>query len=247
MLITGGSARDAERSRAERLGDLTKRTLDVVVASMALVLVAPLTLCLAIVIKLESPGPVLYRCRRVGCHGRTFGMLKFRKMADGARGPALTLVDDDRFTRIGRFLAATKLDEIPQLWNVLRGEMSLVGPRPESPEFVALRPETFAITLQRRPGITGLSQLAYARENEILDPGDRVADYICRVLPQKLRLDQLYVAQTSFGRDLQILLWTMAAVVLRLDVAVHRETGRLNRRRPRAAAYGVAVDVGEAA
>jgi lipopolysaccharide/colanic/teichoic acid biosynthesis glycosyltransferase len=160
-------------------------------------------------------------------------MLKFRKMRNGVSGPPLTAAQDDRFTRIGRFLANTKLDEIPQLWNVLRGGMGLVGPRPEDPTFVDLHREQFAEILDVRPGITGLSQLAFANEAEILAVEDRLNDYVERILPQKMRLDRLYVERRSLRMDLRILAWTVVAVGFRKDAAVHRETGRLTVRAPR--------------
>jgi lipopolysaccharide/colanic/teichoic acid biosynthesis glycosyltransferase len=160
-------------------------------------------------------------------------MLKFRKMREGAAGPPLTAARDDRFTRIGRVLAETKLDEIPQLWNVLRGAMSLVGPRPEDPAFVGLHSEQYMEILRVRPGITGLSQLAFVKEAEILAGEDRLNDYIGRILPQKMLLDRLYVETRSLGMDLQILAWTLATVGLRKDAAVNRATGRLTLRRPR--------------
>src|ERR671924_1277691 len=152
-LNTGFRRRAARRgiSGSHGLGDAAKRAFDVVVAALLLVLAGPLILVLAAAIKLESRGPVLFRGRRVGLHGREFRIAKFRKMYDGARGPALTASDDGRFTRMGRFLARTKLDEIPQLWNVLRGDMSLVGPRPEDPSFVEPRLEDFEPVLSVRP------------------------------------------------------------------------------------------------
>jgi lipopolysaccharide/colanic/teichoic acid biosynthesis glycosyltransferase len=160
-------------------------------------------------------------------------MLKFRKMRNGATGSALAAPDDARFTRLGPFLARTKLDEIPQLWNVLKGEMSLVGPRPEDPTFVALDRESYDEILSVRPGITGLSQLAFAREGEILDPDDRVGHYTNAILPQKIGMDRLYAARHSFSMDVKVLLWTLYAVATRREVAVHRETGRLTKRAPR--------------
>src|SRR6186997_2493760 len=117
-------------SGAGRLGSLAVNALDFVLSLAVLLFLLPFLACLALAIKLESPGPVFYRCRRVGYRGAELDMLKFRKMRLGVDGPALTRTDDDRFTRLGRFLAHSKLDEVPQLWNVLRGEMSLVGPRP---------------------------------------------------------------------------------------------------------------------
>jgi lipopolysaccharide/colanic/teichoic acid biosynthesis glycosyltransferase len=220
-------------ARTRRGGDAFKRCSDATVALVLLALAAPLILVLAVAIRLDSRGPAFFRCRRVGLGGREFSMLKFRKMYDGARGTALTAADDARFTRLGRFLARTKLDEMPQLWNVLRGDMSLVGPRPEDPRFVWLRRPEFELILGVRPGITGLSQLAFARESEILDGQDRTGDYLRRILPQKLHLDRLYAERRSFALDARILAWTAAAVILRRDVAVHRTTGSLNtRRRP---------------
>jgi lipopolysaccharide/colanic/teichoic acid biosynthesis glycosyltransferase len=210
-----------------------KRLLDITVAALALVVLSPLIALLALAVKLDSRGPVFFRCSRVGQGGRDLAMLKFRKMRDGVSGPPLTAAQDDRFTRIGRFLANTKLDEIPQLWNVLRGGMGLVGPRPEDPTFVDLHREQLAEILDVRPGITGLSQLAFANEAEILVVEDRLNDYVERILPQKMRLDRLYVERRSLRMDLQILAWTVVAVAFRKDAAVHRETGRLTVRAPR--------------
>lgn len=211
-----------------------KRTTDIVVSASLLLLLSPVIAVLAIAIKLDSRGPVFYRCRRVGRYGSELQMLKFRKMHDGAGGPALASAQDDRFTRLGSFLARTKLDEVPQLWNVLRGHMSLVGPRPEDPGFIALHRADYEWILSVRPGITGYCQLAFARESEILDSNDREKHYVERILPQKVRLDCLYASRQSFVLDLRILWWTAMAVLLSRQVAVHRETGDLGRRAPRA-------------
>jgi lipopolysaccharide/colanic/teichoic acid biosynthesis glycosyltransferase len=214
-------------------GAVVKRAFDVGVAALLLALAAPLIVVLAVAVKLDSKGPAFFRCRRVGFGGREFAMVKFRKMYDGARGPALTAAHDSRFTRIGRFLARTKLDEVPQLWNVLRGDMSLVGPRPEDPSLVRLRREEFQPILRVRPGVTGLTQLAFARESELFDAEDRTDQYLSQILPEKLKIDRLYVERRSFLLDLRILVWTAAAVILRREVAVDPETGRLSgRRRP---------------
>jgi len=223
-----------------------KRGLDVFVATVLLVLLAPIILIVVATIRIESSGHGFYRCRRVGRAGREFGMLKFRKMHDRAEGPALASWEDDRLTRLGPFLARTKLDELPQLWNVLRGQMSLVGPRPEDAGFVELHPAEYAVIHSVSPGITGLSQLAFARESGILDPEDRVGHYVSQILPQKVEIDRLYASQRSFGMDLRILGWTALAVLLGREVAVHRQTGDLNRRMPRAEAAPVAVDRAQA-
>src|SRR5947207_15082250 len=191
-LLTRELPRDSDSDRAKRL-------VDVVVAGTLLALLAPVILVVAAWIRVQTPGPAFFRCRRTGFGGGEFGMLKFPKMHDGAAGSALTAPADDRFTSVGRLLARSKLDELPQLWNVLTGEMSLVGPRPEDPSFVALEPTAYERILRVRPGITGLSQLAFARESEILDPVDRDGDYVRRVLPQKVLLDQFYAAQRSLG------------------------------------------------
>jgi lipopolysaccharide/colanic/teichoic acid biosynthesis glycosyltransferase len=210
-----------------------KRGLDLVVASVLLLVLLPLIVVVAAAIRLDSRGPAFFRCRRVGYRGREFGMLKFRKMVHDAGGGALTAPEDDRFTRLGRVLAKTKLDEIPQLWNVLKGDMSLVGPRPEDAGFVELCADEYRHILTVRPGITGLSQLAFARESEILDPDDRHGHYVSKLLPAKARIDCLYVSRRTLVMDLKVLFWTAAAVLLRLEVAVNRQSGRLTRRRPR--------------
>jgi lipopolysaccharide/colanic/teichoic acid biosynthesis glycosyltransferase len=218
--------------RRERVG--AQRVLDVLISATALLLLAPVLGLVALAIKLDSRGPVFYGCRRVGLFGREFAMLKFRKMRTGVKGSPLTALDDERFTRMGTLLAKTKLDEIPQLWNVLTGTMSLVGPRPEDPAFVALRRAEYEPILVVKPGVTGLSQIAFAREMEVLDPADRVGDYVRRLMPQKMSLDELYVRRRSVSMYVLVLWWTLVAVVLRRNVAVNRENGHLNlRHRPR--------------
>ena len=208
-----------------------KRLFDMAVAAIMLILLSPVLAIIAVAVRLESSGPVFYRCRRAGLRGSAFDMLKFRKMAVDASGPPLTITDDDRFTRVGRFLAASKLDELPQLWNVIKGEMSLVGPRPEDFVFVAREPRAYDMILQVRPGITGLSQLAFSREGELLRRQDSLKYYLERLFPAKIHLDQLYIARTSMSMDAKILLWTLAATLMHRDVSVDRETARLAIRR----------------
>ena len=210
-----------------------KRMLDIVVSAFVLLLFLPILIASAVAIKLESPGPVFYRARRVGRDGSDLWLLKFRKMTDGVNGLALTGAQDARFTRIGRFLARSKLDELPQLWNVLVGGMSLVGPRPEDRQFVDLHAAAFERILSVRPGVTGLCQLAFAKESDILDPNDRVGHYLERILPQKVALDLLYVEQGTFASDVKLLVWTVLPVILRRNVAVNRVNGGLTlRKRP---------------
>ena len=192
---------------------LISRAADVLIASTLLVLLLPLWLVLAVAIFVEEPGPIFYRARRIGLHGREFKMYKFRKMRRGAAGPRLTVAGDSRFTRIGRLLAITKLDELPQLINVMRGEMGLVGPRPEDPQFVAEFRDEFKEILRVRPGITGLSQIQYRNESALLVGEDFDELYRNELLPRKLDLDRYYAQRRSLGLDVRILTWTAIAVI----------------------------------
>ena len=207
--------------------------LDVVIATLVLIVISPVFLLVAAIVAVESNGKVFYRARRMGYRGRSLAVLKFTKMVPDNDGLPVTIDGDDRFTRIGRILAKTKLDELPQLINVVRGEMALVGPRPEDPQFIALHAESYDEILSVRPGITGVSQLAYASETSILRQQDPVADYVERVLPQKVRLDTRYAEHKSLVLDAKVLFWTVAAVVLRRDVAVDRGTLGLTLRESR--------------
>jgi lipopolysaccharide/colanic/teichoic acid biosynthesis glycosyltransferase len=208
-----------------------KRAFDIVVAAVALTVLMPFLLLIALVIVLDSPGPVFYRATRAGYRGRSLQMLKFRKMRADAEGVGLTVAGDARLTRFGAWLARTKLDELPQLWHVLWGEMSLVGPRPECPSFVSRFPRDYDRILRVRPGITGYTQLAFAREAAILDPRDPAGHYSNGLLPQKVALDELYASRLSLRRDLRILGATIVTLVLGWPVAVNRTTGALTRRR----------------
>ncbi len=210
-----------------------KRAFDIAFALGALTIAAPVFALIAIAIKLESRGPVFYRTRRIGYHGAPLMMLKFRKMRRDAAGLPLTARDDARFTRVGSFLTAARLDELPQFWDVLRGRMSIVGPRPEDPRFVALHPEDYQEILTVRPGMLGLSQLAYEAEKHILSDQDPVEDYVERIMPQKLILDRLYARRTSAQLDFSVLRWATVALFLRRPVAVNRRTGAMNIRRRR--------------
>jgi lipopolysaccharide/colanic/teichoic acid biosynthesis glycosyltransferase len=242
---TLGHLRRVLRTQADAGGHVrfrmgVKRAVDILVATVLLMAVLPVAIAVAVAIKLDSPGPVFYRARRVGHRGRPMAMLKFRKMRHDASGPALTADDDGRFTRVGAWLAKSKLDELPQLWNVLRGDMSLIGPRPEDPHFVALHPREFLDVLRVRPGMTGLSQIAFAEESRILDDDDPTGHYLARILPQKLKLDRLYATDYRLRTDLSILTWTLVAVLMRRQVAVHRGTGKMNLRRRRREQHVVA-------
>jgi lipopolysaccharide/colanic/teichoic acid biosynthesis glycosyltransferase len=212
-----------------------KRAVDIVGAGVALLILAPLFAVIALLIVIDSPGPVFFRCERVGYRGRRLQMLKFRKMHCDAAGGLLTVANDERLTRVGAWLVRAKLDELPQLWHVLRGDMSLVGPRPESPGYVMrFDAEYTGHILRVRPGMTGFTQLAFACEGRILDPHDPGGHYLRALLPQKVMLDRLYAARPSLRRDLAILVATLATIALRIPIAVDRTTGALSLRLRRA-------------
>jgi exopolysaccharide biosynthesis polyprenyl glycosylphosphotransferase len=228
----------SEGFKTSHVVEFLKRTLDVVCASLLFLILSPVMLIVAALVRLTSPGPALYHQKRVGRHGHVFYVHKFRSMrtdAESKTGAVWAQANDSRVTPIGRFLRRARLDEIPQLWNVLKGEMSLVGPRPEDPAFVELRSDAYSTILEVRPGITGLSQLAFASETEVLDADDRMGHYLDRILPQKIGMDSLYAKQRTLGMDLKVLWWTARAVVGGSDVAVNRESGRLTPRAPRTA------------
>lgn len=194
-----------------------KRLFDFAVALVALYVLTLPMLAIALWIKLDSPGPVLFRQVRVGRWGNLFHIWKFRTMvADApARGPAVTAAADPRITRAGRFLRATKLDELPQLVNVLLGQMSLVGPRPEVPQYVALYPPALREqVLSVRPGLTDPVSLAYADEAQRLAAAaDPEREYREVILPAKLQAAAAYVARASLWTDLGVLLRTAGRAV----------------------------------
>jgi lipopolysaccharide/colanic/teichoic acid biosynthesis glycosyltransferase len=210
-----------------------KRGFDIAASSvLILVLLVPLAI-IALLIFCDSPGPVFYQAERVGRRWRRLSMLKFRTMRCDVDGPRLTVEGDPRFTRVGRVLAKAKVDELPQLWNVLRGEMSLIGPRPQSPEFAECFRKDYDYVLSVRPGMTGLTQVAFANENGVLQREDPVRYYIKVLLPQKLKLDRMYVTRGTLWFDLRIIFWTVVAAVLQRPVAVHRASAKMNlRKRP---------------
>lgn len=196
-------------------------------ALLVIVLLAPLWLALAIAIKIESPGPVLYSARRIGRNGTPFAMYKFRKMYDGASGALLTQSNDARFTRIGSFLASTKLDELPQLLNVIAGQMRFVGPRPEDPAFVERHRRMFAPVLAAHPGITGLCQIVYRNESSLFSGEDFESWYERTLLPHKIIVDRAYVRNRSAILDLRIVFWTMVAIVKPVSVDIDAASGRI--------------------
>jgi lipopolysaccharide/colanic/teichoic acid biosynthesis glycosyltransferase len=197
---------------------MSKRLLDLAAASTGLLLLWPLLVIIALAVKLDSPGPALFRQVRVGLGGREFWLLKFRSMvADPASAGALvTASGDPRITRVGGWLRATKLDELPQLFNVLRGEMSLVGPRPEVPRYVAMYPADLrSLVLSVRPGITDEASIEFRDESALLAGlTDPEAFYVARILPRKLELYARYARDHTLSGDLRIL-WRTALRVVR--------------------------------
>jgi lipopolysaccharide/colanic/teichoic acid biosynthesis glycosyltransferase len=187
------------------------RLFDIAVCLLVLPLALPVGAVIALLIYLDSTGSVFYRSTRVGRGGHTFEMLKFRKMRRAAQGGPLTLGDDERFTPIGSFLSLTKLDELPQLWNVIRGEMHLVGPRPEVPEFVMRYPHEYHEILSVLPGITGPAAVEYANESHLLAlQHDPLRYYEEQIMPHKLEIDLQYIRSRTLASDVRLLLRTAA-------------------------------------
>ena len=195
---------------------IAKRVFDVATALLGLVLLAPLFVAVAVWIKLDSPGPVFFRQERIGRGGVPFRIHKFRTMRVGAEmaGPALTVGADPRITRAGAFLRRTKIDELPQLIDVLGGDMSVVGPRPEVPRYVAAYPpELRAKVLSVRPGITDPASLQFRDESTLLaQAADPEREYRDVVLPAKLRLAADYVDSATLGGDLRLIAATVRAL-----------------------------------
>lgn len=201
---------------------MSKRLFDLIGAALGLVLLSPLLLIIAVWIKLDSPGPALFRQQRVGRYGRPFTIHKFRTMVvdAAARGPALTAGADPRITPSGVFLRRSKLDELPQLWDVLAGNMSLVGPRPELPVYVAHYPPGLRETvLAVRPGITDPVSLQLADESEKLArAADPEYEYIHVLLPMKLRIAAAYAQDATLASDLWIIFRSFRLLLARLFI-----------------------------
>jgi len=204
----------------EFLESIIRRTVDLLVAFFGLLLLSPLFLYIAIRLKSDSPGPVFYRGPRVGKNGKPFGILKFRTMYEDEHsynGARITANGDQRITPFGKFLRDAKLNELPQLWNVLLGEMSLVGPRPEDPTIAAEWPEDVRkLVLSVRPGITSPASVIYRSEEKMLAGNDPMQQYFQSVLPSKLRLDQLYVRNRNLLTDIDVIFWTAVALLPKL-------------------------------
>lgn len=196
---------------------MLKRTFDFVLALVGVLLLSPMLLLVALLIKRDSPGPVFFRQERIGRHGKPFRIHKFRTMTVAQPGAAMqiTVGNDSRITEIGTFLRHYKIDELPQLIDVLQGSMSLVGPRPEVPKYVALYPEpTKSIVLSVRPGITDLASIEYRSESELLGKSSNPEQtYVEEVMPAKLAYCVQYVQQQSVWLDIQIIVRTFLAIL----------------------------------
>jgi lipopolysaccharide/colanic/teichoic acid biosynthesis glycosyltransferase len=213
-----------------------KRVFDLTGALVGLALLWPLLAVIAVVVKASDGGPVFFRQERVGYRGRRFQMWKFRTMGPRARssGIQLTVAGDPRITRVGRWLRHLKLDELPQLFNVLAGEMSLVGPRPEVPRYVATYTREQRRVLELVPGVTDVSSIAYRRENELLaEASDPERAYMEHILPEKIRLSLEYAAGASVWRDFLVILETIKGIGRGGDDGGDNDDRRANRSPPR--------------
>jgi lipopolysaccharide/colanic/teichoic acid biosynthesis glycosyltransferase len=187
----------------------SKRVIDVVVSGLILLVSAPVFAILAVLVVVDSGFPVFFRQERLGRNSKTFRILKFRSMRASQSGPKVTVGGDSRVTRVGKLLRRTKLDELPQFWNVLRGDMSLVGPRPEVPEYVALHPGRYDRILRVRPGITDPASLRFRNEEALLASSDDPLRYYAEViLPAKLDMAEDYIRTRSLILDFKILFET---------------------------------------
>jgi len=187
-----------------------QRPFNVLCAWVGVLVLSPLFAAIALAIKCEDGGPVFYTQRRVGQGFRVFRLLKFRSMIENAdRSGLLTAPRDSRLTRLGRFLRKYKLDELPQLWNVIEGDMQLVGSRPEVECYVEMFREQYALLLKEAPGITDPASIAYRREDQMFTFEGREEQYVSKILPDKLRLSLEYQLHRTFLSDIRILLATV--------------------------------------
>jgi len=200
------------------------RAFDLAVCLLVLPAALVIGAITALLIYIDSPGSIFYPSTRVGRGGRTFEMLKFRKMRRSARGGPLTMSNDERFTPIGSFLALTKLDELPQLWNVLKGDMRLVGPRPEVPEFVSRYSAEYEELLKVLPGITGPAALEYASESHLLSlQRDPRRFYEESIMPHKIEIDLDYIHTRSLRGDVRILARTVLVPLSKMAKRMSRD------------------------
>jgi lipopolysaccharide/colanic/teichoic acid biosynthesis glycosyltransferase len=198
------------RKRSISTGDACKRIFDMLASALGLIVLSPVFLIIAVLIKLRMPGPVLFKQKRMGKNNRPFTIIKFRSMTVDHHGSTISVKGESRITPLGAFLRKHKLDELPELWNVVKGEMSLVGPRPDTREYTERLVDEERLILQLRPGITGPASLKYANEEELLAGVKDPVRYNDEVLwPDKVRINLDYYHHRSFLRDIQIILKTI--------------------------------------
>jgi lipopolysaccharide/colanic/teichoic acid biosynthesis glycosyltransferase len=200
---------------ARRIG---KRVVDILLCVTALPVAVAAAIPIALAVKVGSAGPIFYRARRIGRNGRPFNLLKFRTMTTGSTGPAITRAGDNRITGVGQWLRATKLDELPQIVNVLKGDMSVVGPRPEDPRYVAGYSAEQWIVLSVRPGMTSVAFLYFGDEQAYIErrnPDDVDLFYRREVLPLKLSIEMEYLRSWSLGSDFSVIARTVAGLLSR--------------------------------
>lgn len=197
-------------------GKIAKRGFDLIACTLAGLALSPFCLCIALAIACGSKGGALYRQTRVGRNGKEFKLLKFRTMRHDAdkTGGLITVGEDYRVTRIGKFLRKYKLDELPQFINIIKGDMSIVGPRPEVPKYVALYSERQRQVLTVRPGLTDYASIKYISESELLAQSpDPDKTYIEEIMPAKLELNLQYIANQSVKEDLRLIFITLASIL----------------------------------
>jgi lipopolysaccharide/colanic/teichoic acid biosynthesis glycosyltransferase len=190
------------------------RTLEIILATIGLLLLSPVLIVLALIIKLDDGGPVFYRARRIGRDGHEFALLKFRSMIAGAdkRGDGLTTMNDSRVTPMGSFLRRRKLDELPQLFNVLVGDMSFVGPRPEDPRYVEIYTAEQRRVLSTRPGITSPASIKFRNEETLLGGDNWEKKYMDEILPKKLAIELAYLPERTTWSDIRIIVRTLGVM-----------------------------------
>jgi lipopolysaccharide/colanic/teichoic acid biosynthesis glycosyltransferase len=195
-----------------------KRIFDFIASLIGLILLSPFLVIIGILVKLSDKGPIFYRSKRVGQNFKSFYLLKFRTMVVNAEklGPSVTKGGDQRITKIGKFLRKTKLDELPQLWNVIKGEMSIVGPRPEVEKYISFYKDDYKEILKIKPGITDYAAIKFRNEEEILaEFKDVEKAYIENVLPEKIKLYKTYLNEIGFLADLKIIFKTLWGVTFK--------------------------------
>lgn len=208
---------DGDKLDRSVLQNASKRLLDVTCATLGLIGLFPLVMLSALLARIQSPGPIIYRAKRIGRGGRIFEMYKFRTMVANAEslGSGLTVYGDSRITKLGQFLRWAKWDEIPQFLNVIKGDMSIIGPRPEAPEYVKYYTENQKLVLQVRPGITGPAQVANRdEEKKLKGQSDPEQYYVTRLMPRKLKIDLDYIEKQSVATDLLWLFKTFLVIVI---------------------------------